>query len=456
MKIWRGLSLRVVIMSLLCGLLAFAASQFLVARVIRDTALDRFNDFVVVSYRKHERPRCEAEPERWRLDLGDGGRGYTYDPDTLLSKNPEAPPLQREAFEALAPNAVATVVPLGITRGILVLFRPSGRGPCALLAAYWPPDTRVQTRLISAPLLTSFGVAWLVIGLGFVVVIRPLARRVERLRRAAERLGEEGAYEPAEKSVDDEIGQLSARLDEAHERIRDDAERLRSRHSALERHLADIAHDLRTPIASLHLAIEQAADLATDPELAGLLAGALKDSVYLAGLTDNLRIATQLREGWDPALSDAGVDLADTIERIASRARSFARRRGIELEVSVPDAPVLARCDAVAAEQAFGNVVQNAITYGDAGGHVAVLLETSEGTFTVRVIDDGPGVAPTEIPRLTERTFRSDVARQRDPRGSGLGLAITSEVCARCGWELSFTQESPRGLNVRISGPLEK
>jgi hypothetical protein len=53
---------------------------------------------------------------------------------------------------------------------------------------------------------------------------------------------------------------------------------------------------------------------------------------------------------------------------------------------------------------------------------------------------------------LRARTFRSDEARRRDPRGSGLGLAITSEVCARCGWALSFSAEEPRGLRVRIAG----
>ena len=73
--------------------------------------------------------------------------------------------------------------------------------------------------------------------------------------------------------------------------------------------------------------------------------------------------------------------------------------------------------------------------------------------FSLVVVDDGPGRLPAELPRLGERTFRSDEARQRDPSGSGLGLAITSQICERCGWNLSFERQEPRGLSVKIAGP---
>jgi signal transduction histidine kinase len=94
------------------------------------------------------------------------------------------------------------------------------------------------------------------------------------------------------------------------------------------------------------------------------------------------------------------------------------------------------------------------VTHGDRGGHVAVVLHADGRSFVLSVADDGPGVPPAALPRLGERTFRSDEARERDPRGSGLGLAITSEVCARCGWKLSFDAEQPKGLRVTLTGPL--
>jgi signal transduction histidine kinase len=227
--------------------------------------------------------------------------------------------------------------------------------------------------------------------------------------------------------------------------------------SKLLQHLDDVTHDLRTPISSLQIAIEQAADAASDAASRELLHGALKDVVYLGALTANLRLASQLREGWDPRAARAKIDLGEVVERVAARARILARRGGVALELARPDEAVPAACDPVAAEQAIGNVIDNAVAYGDRGGHVAVVLERSSGTgggFTLCIEDDGPGVAPKELPRLGERTFRSDEARARDPRGSGLGLAITAEVCARCGWSLAFEPASPRGLRVTIRGQI--
>jgi signal transduction histidine kinase len=189
--------------------------------------------------------------------------------------------------------------------------------------------------------------------------------------------------------------------------------------------------------------------------MADLLRGSIKDVIYLDALTSNLRLACQLREGWDPAEGNPFVDVGGTVERVVARARYFAKNRGISLEAARPDVPIHARCHPTAAEQAITNLVENAIAYGDEGGHVAVVLESDEEQkgFTLVVADDGPGVLPAELPHLGERTFRSDEARQRDPSGSGLGLAITSEICGRCGWKLSFGRQEPRGLRVEIAGP---
>ena len=198
-------------------------------------------------------------------------------------------------------------------------------------------------------------------------------------------------------------------------------ERIEQRRLELQRHLADVAHDLKTPISSLHIALEQAIDGNRDAAVGQLLSSALDDTVYLAALTSNLRLASEMREGWDPSASGATVDLTEVVDRVVTRAQFFARRKGIALEVAVPDGATRAGCDPVAAEQAISNVVENSVTHGESGEHVAVLLERRGEGFTLTVVDDGPGVRDAVLPHLGERTFRSDEARQRDPRGSGLG-----------------------------------
>jgi signal transduction histidine kinase len=93
------------------------------------------------------------------------------------------------------------------------------------------------------------------------------------------------------------------------------------------------------------------------------------------------------------------------------------------------------------------------VAYGEKGGHVAVTLAGSGGSFEVTVLDDGPGVSLVELHRLGSRAYRSDEGRRRDPKGSGLGLSIAVELCERCGWSLSFELGEPHGLRAVLRGP---
>jgi len=255
----------------------------------------------------------------------------------------------------------------------------------------------------------------------------------------------------------DEVDALGAALDNAHARIRSDAELLERQRSSLQRHLAEVAHDLRTPLTSLQAALERATEDPDARTARELLASALFDVVYLSALTDNLRLASQLRDGWDPREARSHVDLAELLDRVGTRARLLARRRDVAVEIAIPDAPLVVDVDRLAVEQALTNILQNAVTYVDCGGHVAIILRTEDDGrgFAIDVRDDGPGVPPLELPQLGYGTFRSDEARQRDPRGRGIGLGIASEVCARFRWELSFYPVEPRGLGVRVRGAVE-
>jgi signal transduction histidine kinase len=456
-KLQRTLTRRIVVGAILCGVLGYAVPRATSWRVTRQRTAQLLTPLALYTFSTYEKARCEAAPAAWSLSLAYGGHVFAYDAQTLRSDNPEAPPLQMSLWKELAhgedpPIAIDMVAALLSRPGALV-HRAATSGPCAVLQATWPAQaiTRDFQVWLSLGMLGALTMA-VIIALAWVV--RPIMSRIEALLLVAERVGDAEGYRSAEHEALDELGQLSAALDRAHARIRDGAARLDQRRLDLQRHLADVAHDLKTPIASMHIALEQAADANRDPEVAGLISGALLDVVYLGALTSNLRLASEMREGYDPGASGIAVDLTEMVERVVARARFFAKRKRIAVEAAVPDGATLARCDPVAAEQALSNVIDNAITHGDPGGHVAVLLDAQDGAFSLSVADDGPGVPPSELPRLGQRTFRSDEARQRDPRGSGLGLAITSEVCARCGWTLGFEREHPRGLRVTLCGPM--
>jgi signal transduction histidine kinase len=448
LRLWRRLSARIVAASILCGIVGFLSLQLTGGFVLREAMMRSTIPVLSYLWTQYEHTRCEADPAAWTLSLTPGASAFAYDGDSRRSPNPAAPPLDVDLLDAVpAPPDVPVAVRVNAWRGGAAVMRSGARGPCAIVQTTWTPRLPAPYVVVAALPGTLAAAA-----LGFFFVVRPLTTRIARLRGAAEQVGHTGVYASAERDAHDELGEVSASLDKAHARIVGDTERIEQRRLDLQRHLDDVTHDLRTPLASLQIALEQAADATVDESVRELVGSALRDAVYLGALTSNLRLASQLREGWDPLASNPTVDLCDIVARVASRARVFARRRGIALEVAVPDGELDVRCDSVAAEQAVTNIVENAIAYGEPGGHIAVVLDQEDASFSLVVEDDGPGVAPTELPRLGERTFRSDEARQRDPRGSGLGLAITNEVCARCGWKLSFEAAEPKGLRVSIRG----
>ncbi len=452
MRLWHGLSRRIVLLAIVCGITGLISSSVMSGVTARDVIVRNTVPMWIHLWTHGEQARCEAAPASWTLSLVEGSHAWAYDPATLVSRNPDAPPVEPELLANMAPGGNEGVLMRPALRGGAAAYRSPRGGPCGLVVVSW------SRRVSALDATIAFLVGTVLAGggataLGMLTVVRPLALRVARLKRAAESVGDVAGYASALKGApDDDLGELSAGLDRAHERIRDDAKRLEQRQADLQRHLDDVTHDLRTPIASLQLALEHGMDAAGEPALRELLHGALKDVLYLGALTANLRLASQLREGWSPRGAAAPANLVDTVQRVSARARIVARRGGIALDVAVPDDPVLVACDPVAAEQAVGNIVDNAVAYGEPGGHVAVVLERDGDRFFLHVEDDGPGVRTSSLPRLGERTFRTDDARQRDPRGSGLGLAITTEVCQRCGWTLTFEPAEPHGLLVSIRG----
>jgi signal transduction histidine kinase len=283
-----------------------------------------------------------------------------------------------------------------------------------------------------------------------LIVVRPLLSRIERLRTATQRLGQSVGYASAADPEADDLGQLSQLLDQAHARIAADAARAAERQKALEQPLANVAHYLRTPLASLQVTIEQ---LAADAHgHRGLIRCAIDDIVYMGSLVENLYLACRLEEGADPLAGDPRANLCDLVDNITRRFATLGRARNIEVHGARPDGDVWVQCNLAMAAQVVANLVHNAISHGSSGGHVGVVLETTDDMFALSVVDDGVGVAPADLPRIGERTFRSDEARQRDPAGGGLGLAIVGEVCRRAGFVVQFAHEQPQGLRVTVSG----
>jgi len=263
----------------------------------------------------------------------------------------------------------------------------------------------------------------------------PLVRRIRRMRD-----GTEGVVDADFDGVvpqtgpGDELDDLGGAFNAAAAAAKERLDALDQRDALLRRGLADLGHDLRTPLATLKLRVGR-----LDP-VASSTVDMRAELEYLSGLVGNFESLLRLGSPHDPeALQD--VDLGLLIERLRRRFEGLADERGVSLVVAPPDAALVVRGDQVALEQAVGNLVQNAVWW--AMGNVAVLAFVRGEEVVVEVRDDGPGVDADEVARLSARRARGDDAGGRG-EGFGLGLSIADAAVRRHGGRLEL-QTAPDG-----------
>ena len=387
---------------------------------------------------------CEADPARWHKEVFAFAEAWAYDLDGR-SRNPSAPLLEPELAHAAIREGTISVGGPGPQH--VEVQRVAATGPCALVRVRVgePPPEMASAAVLGV----AIGIACsllLTVGLATWFVLQPILARIGRIRRTAAALGSTD-YTPLTDIVPDALGAIATVLDTSHRRIVSNEAELRERQVALERHLAEIAHDLRTPLASLVLALQDLVPLAGVGSAVGR---ALDDAEYVNALVDNLHQGTLLRRGLES--SDAGVvDLCEIVQRLEARFAALGALRGIEVAASFPEHPVRVAGAPALAERAIANLVHNAVRHGHDGGHVAVILACSDATFALTVVDDGPGLPRDHLASLQATTFRDDPARQRS---GGLGLVVTLEVARRLGWSVQFEPGAP-GLRVVVTGALQ-
>mgnify|MGYP000967724234 CR=1 FL=1 len=150
------------------------------------------------------------------------------------------------------------------------------------------------------------------------------------------------------------------------------------------------------------------------------------------------------------------VDVTEVVQEVAQMLEPLAEEAKVTLDVAPMEAPLLVRGDAEELEQVVQNLAQNAIKYGRSGGHVrisAAVEGAGERRVSISVADDGPGIAPEHLPRLTERFYRVDVPQSRNRGGTGLGLAIVKHILNRHRGQLLIRSEEGRGSTFTASLP---
>jgi two-component system sensor histidine kinase BaeS len=212
---------------------------------------------------------------------------------------------------------------------------------------------------------------------------------------------------------------------------------------------ADIAHELRTPVAGIVSRIEAAQDGVMKDEAANL-ESMHAEALRLAHLIDDVG---QLADAERSALliARAPVDLADVGARRAAAFEGFFAAKGIAFEQRLE--PARLHGDAGRLEQVVDNLLSNALRYTDPGGRV-VLGVRSEGTqHVIEVRDTGIGICAEDLPRVFDRFWRSDRSRSRATGGSGVGLAVVRELVRAHHGEVELRSEAGTGTVARVALP---
>ncbi|MBI2866512.1 MAG: HAMP domain-containing protein [Chloroflexi bacterium] len=279
------------------------------------------------------------------------------------------------------------------------------------------------SRLVSS---VHWSLLWtgLAAGAGGILLVSLMSRRVLAPLRAlsgtAQRLGRGELSARVAVSGRDEVSRLGDTFNAMAEGLEQAEKQRRSL-------MADVAHELRTPLSNVQGYLEAIKDGVLQPDSA-TIATVYQQVVHLSHLVEDLRLLA-LAEAGALRLDRRPDSLEDVLRRSVEAVRLRAEARGIALSLDLPPGLPPVEIDRTRIAQVAGNLLENALQHTPQGGQVAVTVEaTGDARARVTVADTGEGIPPEDLPQVFERFYRVDPARSRATGGVGLGLTIAKQL----------------------------
>lgn len=299
-----------------------------------------------------------------------------------------------------------------------------------------PPPLSVGLREV-APTLLLVGIALLGAGsaLMALLIFRPTHRRLRDLEKAARAVGEGHPEVRANEAGGDEVSALAAAFNTMAIDLETRAAALADSDRARRQLLADVSHELMTPLAAIRGYVETLGmtELKLDDETrAKYLEIAHQETHKLEAIIGELLELARL-EGGGETLEREAVLADDLFRRVADRHRPALIDRHITLTSATAEGTPLVYGDADRLEQALQNVAANAIRHTPDGGTVTLRAEPAGDRVRITVSDSGAGIPEEHLPRIFDRFYKADASRAgtRIPSGSGLGLSIVRAIVHR-------------------------
>ncbi len=342
-------------------------------------------------------------------------------------------------------------------RGRVLGLAPVSRDGAVVAMVVVPPAEPLPILLRQfAPVAVAIGLGLLVVAttLAALFVFRPAQRRLRALEDAARNLGAGVANARAPVAGGDEVTAVArafnAMADELDRRASDlhDAAEMRRQL------LADVSHELMTPLTAIRGYLEtlQMAELDLHPEARQrYLAIVGAETERLERITGELLDLARLEAGGG-ALTLAPVDVATLFRRVLERHERAAAEKNVNLSSHVDPAAATVIGDAGRLEQVLQNLAANALRHTSQGS-VELRSEPREDDVAILVRDTGAGIPSEHLPRVFDRFYKADEARGADGRGSGLGLSIAKATIERHGGRISARSDPGRETVFEITLP---
>ena len=319
-------------------------------------------------------------------------------------------------------GALLLVIAIAVAISGVMITDLASRSFMVIMARYNIEPVMVEAEFLAATrralLLSSLVAALVAMGLGWSLMHR-LVRPLRQMMVLSERIAEGDYRQRLRTRGQDEIGRLADSLNRMAASLQ--------RTEALRRDLiANVAHEVRTPLSTLRGYLEALRD-GVAPVSSETLDSLHEEVLRLVRLVDALHQLSQF-DARISRLQRASVDLPALVHRmVAVFDAEFARRRMTVREVHDPHIPPI-EADADLLGQALRNLLDNASRYAPPGAAVTVATALQDGAVRVEVQNTGEGIAPEDLSHIFERFYRGEKSRSRETGGAGIGLALVQEI----------------------------